>query len=322
MDERAFREINEKIISFYDLNISDILKVSKKSYLVKAENQTPYFFKKTGFNTLEKYLYLADLGINNILYPKLNNQNQYVSKIGMEYFYIADYIEKVPSVNEMKVLNLYKELRSLHSSTSFKRQLSPAFSRAKFEEITRQLDHKFIVIEEFVKSVESKDLTVFSMPILANYRYILDAKKELIRLQKLIIGAVKDRLSVEYSFIHNNPKLEHLLSYRGSRYLTSIENSKMGISSLDMAKLYIETEDLNIDFKSFIVDYYYQYNETFYYDYFRFLVLFIYIKRLVLNDLDYVSAQNFINVAESIKKYFTNFLDKQEQISEEDESYN
>lgn len=177
------------------------------------------------------------------------------------------------------------------------------------------------MIEDFVKSVESKDLTVFSMPILSNYRFILDAKKELIRLQKRIIGSVKDRLSVDYAFIHNNPKLDHLLSIHGMRYLTSIENSKMGISSLDMAKLYIESEELNIDFKSFIVDYYYQYEETFYYDYFRFLILFIYMKRLVLNDLDYVSAQNFINISNSIKKYFEIFLDKQEQISEEDNTY-
>lgn len=118
MDERTFREIDQKIITFYDFNISDIITISKKAYLLKTENQTPYFLKKTGFNTLEKYLYLSDLGINNILYPKLNKNNQYVSKVGLEYFYLSDYIEKVPTVKEMRVLNMYKELRTAHANTT------------------------------------------------------------------------------------------------------------------------------------------------------------------------------------------------------------
>ena len=153
---------------------------------------------------------------------------------------------------------MYKELRNIHSETSFKRQLKAENLRPKFEEITKQLDYKFSLIETFVRSVESKNLTVFSMPILSNYRYILDAKKELVRLQKMLIVQIKDKISVNYSFVHNNPKIDHLIYSNGSKYLTSIDHSKLGLSSLDMAKLYIETSDLGVDFKSYIVDYYYQ----------------------------------------------------------------
>lgn len=307
----------EQVVSFYNIDIKELIAISKHAYYGKSEKR-PYFIKNTIFNTGDKYSYLNELGVSNILYPEKNRNNEYVTKIENDYYFVAEYIEYSKTISDIKVINMYKELRTIHQMTSFKRQLDPATARPKFEEITRQLDYKFNLIENFVKSVESKNLTAFSMPILANYQYILDAKKELIRLQKMIIESVKSHLSIDYAFIHNNPKLDHLIQINGSRYLSSIDNSRIGISSLDMAKLYIETIDLKVDFKALIVDYYYSQNNDFEYNYFRFLVLYIYIKRLTINGLDYVSAQNFINMAGNVKKYFEIFLDKQEQVAEED----
>ncbi len=317
MNRNNYSEYENQVVSFYNINVKDLIAISKHAYFVKTDNR-PYFLKNTTFNTGDKYAYLKEQGVSNILYPEKNRNNEYVSKIQKEYYLVANYIEYSKAISDIKVINMYKELRNIHLTTNFKRQLDPATARPKFEEITRQLDYKFTLIENFVKSVESKNLTAFSMPILSNYQYILDAKKELIRLQKLIIESVKSHLSVDYSFIHNNPKLDHLIQIDGERYLSSIEHSRIGISSLDMAKLYIETIDLKVDFKSLVVDYYYSQNDDFQYNYFRFLVLYIYIKRLTINGLDYVSAQNFINIAANVKKYFEIFLDKQEQVAEED----
>lgn len=309
-------EHEKELVTFYNIDVQNLIAISKNAYYLKSSNNS-YFLKNTLFNTGDKYSYLRDQGVSNIIYPEKNRYNEYVSKVKGDYYLIADYLEYSKSISDIKVINMYRELRNLHMATTFKRQLDPATSRPKFEEITRQLDYKFNLIEDFIKSVENKPLTAFSMPILANYQYVLDAKKELIRLQKLIIESVKSRLSVDYSFIHNNPKLDHLIQFNGQRYLSSIEHSRIGISSLDMAKLYIETIDLKVDFKSLIVDYYYNQPDNFEYNYFRFLVLYIYVKRLTVSGVDYVSAQNFIGFANNIKKYFEIFLDKQEQVTEE-----
>ena len=211
---------------------------------------------------------------------------------------------------------MVNELQKLHEKTSFSRQLSPRTARPKFEELTAQLDYKFKLIEEFVRSVESKPLGVYSMPILSNYHHILDAKTELARLQKRLISRIKEKESVDYTFVHNNPKLDHLLNVRGARYLTSIENGKVGISSLDLAKFYLENEDLNIDMNSIIQKYFGKYDNDFYLDYFRYLVLFMSIKRIVVTDLDYISAQNFINSATSLKRYFDQFSITKKKVSE------
>jgi len=322
MEKSLLREINKDLVKLYEIDVCEIKKLTKKSYLVKDSDNTEYFIKKTNPFTSEKFKTLKEFGINNIIYPLNNKENKLVSSFGLDTYYLTPYKKTNNLISDMQVLNMYKELKHVHGTTSIKRQLTQEKLRPKFEEITRQLDYKFTLIEEFVRSVESKNLTIFSMPILSNYRYILDAKKELVRLQKLLIIQIKDKISVEYSIIHNNPKLDHLINTGGYRYLTSIDRSKLGLSSLDMAKLYIETEELNVDFKSYIVDYYYNYENTFYYDYFRFLILYIYIKRLKINNLDYVSAENFISTSNSIKKYFELFLDKQEQISNEENTNN
>ena len=141
------------------------------------------------------------------------------------------------------------------------------------------------------------------MPVLANYQYLLDVKKELIRLQKRIISSVKAKETIEYSFIHNNPKLDHLLNIQGNNFLTSIENSKIGLESLDVAKLYVENENLNIDYTGLLIERFNNIN-PFYYDYFRYMVLLLYVEGLVLSTDEYINAQMFINTTNSIKKYF------------------
>lgn len=320
--EKGLQEdVKNPIVKFYNIDIKNILKLTKKTSIIETNNSNMFFIKKIDQILEKKYLYLNEIGVYNILYPMKNKNDKLITKINNDYFFVKEYIKQNEYINDIKVLNMYKELRNIHQNTSFKRQLTEEKLRPKFEEITKQLDYKFSLIENFVRSVESKDLTIFSMPILSNYRYILDAKKELVRLQKMLIVQIKDKISVDYSFVHNNPKIDHLIYVNGSKYLTSIDHSKFGLSSLDMAKLYIETNELGIDFKSYIVDYYYNNETTFNYDYFRFLILYIYIKRLKLNRLDYVSAENFINTSNAIKKYFELFLDKKEEVEQGEQTY-
>ena len=84
---------------------------------------------------------------------------------------------------------------------------------------------------------------------------------------------------------------------------------------MDLAKIYIENENLNIDFKNIIREYFKNENNLFGYDYFRFLVLFILIKRINLTESNYINSTLFVQTSESIKRYFANFSDNQEEIN-------
>lgn len=311
------RAVRGLIDELYNINVTSSEDLTKKAAKIINEDGTTYFFKRTTFNAPQKYQFLASLGINNILFPLLNKNNQYVTKNKFNSFFISNFVNDYTLVPEVKAVNLVGELNKLHEKTSFSRQLSPQTARPKFDQLTAQLDYKFKLLEEFIRSVESKPLGVYSMPILSNYHYILDAKTELARLQKRLIGRIKEKESVDYTFVHNNPKLDHLLNVRGVRYLTSIENGKVGISSLDLAKFYLENEDLNIDMNSIIQKYFDKYDNDFYYDYFRYLVLFISIRRIVVTDLDYISAQNFINSSNSLKHYFEQFSVTKKKVNEQ-----
>lgn len=306
------RKITPIITDYYQIEVIKSDQHSPKSFKISTQSGKIYFLKNTTANAGEKYQFLSNQGINNVLYPILNRDRQFVTKVDENAFYLSDYVDNNYFVDEVKVVNMYRELHNLHLQTAFKRQLSSNTARPKFEEITRQLEFKFKNLEQFIRSVEMRKLSTYSMPILANYQHILNAKKELIRLQKRIISSIKERESVDYAYVHNNPKLDHLLVFRGSKYLTSLENGKIGISSLDMAKFYVENAHLNVDFKSLIIDYYQNEND-FYYDYFRFLVLFIYIKRIIIQDLDYISAQSFITNAKCIHRCYELFSDKKDE---------
>lgn len=301
-------KFKQNIKDEYDIDIYDLNIIGKNSYLLSDENNN-YFLKETSFNTLEKLQFLYNQGVNNILYPFLNKEQLFVSKVENKNIYISKYLDNKIILEEYRVKNMYDELNFLHDQTSFKKQLNPRKSRGRFDELSNQLDYKFKIIEEYIRSLESKELNPSMMPVLGNYQYILDCKKELIRLQKRIINSVKAKESINFNFVHNNPTIDHLLNTEGRMYLTSIDRGKIGISSLDMAKFYVENEYLDVDFRSLIKDYSIKYNNPFYYDYFRFLVLVIYIKKIKLNSDLLINVNTFIIVSNSIKKYFNNFKD-------------
>lgn len=320
--ENRLRKLSNSLVEYYEIPLEYIMRISHKSFKYKDETSKEYFLKVSPFNSSEKFKFLESLGIDNVLFPYLNKDDEYITKQKGDSYYLMDYYNQINLIPEVKAQNMLKELKKLHNSSVIKRQLSSRLARPKFEEITKELDYKFKIIENYVRSVEYENLNIFSMPVLGNYQYILDAKKELIMLQKRIINFVKAKEKVEYVYVHNRPSLDHILNIKGVNYLISAENGKIGVNSLDLAKFYIENEDLEVDFEELIIKDVFESDSNFYYDYFRFLILYILIKKIIISNEKYLTAQSFINVAESIRKYFNRFLDNNKNVSNQDESQN
>lgn len=310
--------LKQGLVQYYELNLNNNLELSRnssKSFILSSKEGNSFFLKETIPNALEKYHFLANQGVNNVLYPIMNKNNKYVTKDKNYSFYINNYYDSFVIKDEVKTANMLKELNLLHQMTKIKKQLRVNTARPKFDEVTNRLDFCFRVLEDYVRSIESKPLMDYSMPILSNYQYFLNAKIELIKLQKRIISSIKSKESVEYAFIHNNPHIDHLLNIKGINYLTSIEKGKIGLDSLDLAKIYVENDNLNIDFKELIKGYYKSENNPFGYDYFRFLVLLIFIRRINLTSSDYINSTIFTSTAASLRKYFEYFSDNQEEVN-------
>ena len=256
-------ELNNSISEKYNIKVHDIERLTNKSYKIVCDTRNCYFIKQVPKIVESKYVFLSNQGVNNVLYPILNNDRKYITDFNDKNFYVNDYIENIVSKEESRAYNMFNALDRLHSSTTIKKQLSTTNSRPKIEEITKQLDYKFVLIEQYIRGLETKPIDKYSMMVLEKYHIILNAKKELVTLQKKIILSIKDKNSVEYSFVHNNPKNDHLIMKNGYQFLTSITNGKIGVSSLDMAKFYIENSELNLDYKEIIFkDYYSQKNKN------------------------------------------------------------
>lgn len=312
MNDYKLRSINLDLIKYYEINLKDISQITLKSYKLVSENNNNFFLKETSKNILNKYHYLENIGISNILYPILNKDNKYVSNNNNQFFYITDFINEVKIREDVKSNSLFYELENLHNRTIIKKTLDPFKARNKFDEISNQLDYKYKIIESYIRQVESKPLNMFSMPVLENYHIILDAKKELIKLQKRLISSIKSRESVNYNFIHNNPSLDHILNVRGQNYLISLDKSKIGLDSLDYAKYYINNNHVNIDYKSLITNHYNSDEYLFNYIYFRYLVLYIYLMKINFTSEEHINSKNFENIALKIGKYFNDFSDNKE----------
>ncbi len=316
MNDYKLRSINLDLVKYYEINLKDISPITLKTYKLVSDNNNNFFLKETSKTILNKYHYLENIGVSNVLYPLLNKENKYVSSNNNQFFYVTDYINEVKIRDDVKSSALFYELENLHNRTIIKKTLDPFKVRIKFDEITNQLDYKFKSIESYVRQVESKPLNMFSMPILENYYLILDAKKELVKLQKRLISSIKSRESVNYNFIHNNPSLDHILNVRGQNYLISLDKSKIGLDSLDYAKYYISNNFIDVDYKTLILNHYDSDAYSFNYDYFKYLILYIYIMKINFTNEQQVNARNFENVTINISKFNNDFLDNKKQTSQ------
>lgn len=316
MNDYKLRSINLDLVKYYEINLKDISPITLKTYKLVSDNNNNFFLKETSKTILNKYHYLENIGVSNVLYPILNKENKYVSSNNNQFFYVTDYINEVKIRDDVKSSALFYELENLHNRTIIKKTLDPFKARIKFDEITNQLDYKFKSIESYVRQVESKPLNMFSMPILENYYLILEAKKELVKLQKRLISSIKSRESVNYNFIHNNPSLDHILNVRGQNYLISLDKSKIGLDSLDYAKYYISNNFIDVDYKTLILNHYDSDAYSFNYDYFKYLILYIYIMKINFTNEQQVNARNFENVAINISKFNNDFLDNKKQTSQ------
>ncbi|MBQ8292720.1 MAG: hypothetical protein IJ501_01180 [Bacilli bacterium] len=298
----------------YGIEINHNELITDKTYKIICENKNCYFVKKTKEELEDKYNFLLNQGVNNILYPLFNNKQKFITRSNQNAYYVNDYIDNYQLVKDSNAYNMVNALDKLHLSTVIKKQLSISKARPKFEELTEQLDYKFKLIENFIRKLETRSLNESSYVFLENYHIILNAKQHMIRLQKNIILSIKSNQSVEYVFLHNNPKIDHFIMSRGSGYLTSIDNSKIGIDGLDYAKFYIENHDLDLDFKKVLFDDNYSHKEDFYYNYFCFMVLFIYIKRINISNMNMINLEDFVQNCKSIDKFIHDFLNKNQEI--------
>ena len=299
----------------YNINLLSYAPITSKSIKAVTKDKEKIIIKKSKDKVKNKYLFLKNEGLDNIIYPFFNNKKDFITNYRNnnenlfcdECYYVMPYYDDNNVLNEKKAKDLLEQLQILHNKTAFNRKISIIKSKPKMEEIIKFLDYRFQLLEAYIRTVEAQKFDEFTIPILKNYHYILECKSILIDKNKKIVKAIKEEKSVTYCFLHNNPKLDHLIIYEGNKYLISIDNGVLGISSLDIAKFYIENNDINFDMNAHITEYFKQYDDDFYYDYFIFLVLFIYLKGLIIDDKGYITTQSFIFTTSSMKKFIKTF---------------
>ena len=166
------REIENKTRIFYGINLNNFKKITSKTYKIECQNNHCYIIKKTDLYSSEKYNFLYNQGIENVIYPLQNKYGKFVTKSDGEMFYLLNYYPETIVLPEIKANQMNTQLGNLHFNTYYKKQLSPKSSRKKMEDIYEYLQYKFNVLEVFVRTIEARPFDEYSITILKNYHYI------------------------------------------------------------------------------------------------------------------------------------------------------
>lgn len=301
------RNVILNVLQEYRIPGASYRNLTHKCTQITCCNGNKYLIKECNLYADARYNFLYGQNVSNVLYPLKNTDNKFITKANDRTYYILPYVDNFNVRDETKTNKLSSELNKLHINTTFRRELSPQTTRKKLEEIYNYLQYKFDAIEGFVRTVEARPYDEYSILILKEYHNILDSKKIMGKLNKKLVEHIKVRKTVDFSFVHNNPKLDHLLCSSDADFLISIEKGKIGIPILDIVKFYIESEDIQIDRKEIVNEYFMKYNDDFYFDYFCFFVMLYYIKGIIIIDKDYVSSQSFVYAGSKLKQFITDF---------------
>lgn len=292
----------QKIISwiknYYNLDVVKIQKITNKTLKVELSNNTIFIIKiiNKKINKIYEYLKLSD--VKNILYPK----DYFV--IDKTHFFIYQYIEEIYIPLNKKVLNLKDSLFILHQSTLIDKKLSSKEYKY-LKRIYEKLDYKFKMLESFVRTSESKPIKEdFEWIVLSKYNIFLNCKDYMYQLQKKIHTSIDNKESVKYALNHGNPDITHIINNN----FINFENSRLCIVVSDIAKFYVENSFININWKDTIKEMLIPYEGDFYKNYFKFLVLYIYMINLNINNTySYETLNAYIRISEKIKIFINTF---------------
>lgn len=195
--------------------------------------------EKTDCNINNLYNYLRVRNFNN--FPKLLEDNR--SDVN-----VFEYIEDCAIPKEQKIDDLMDVIASLHSKTSYMKEVTSDKYKEIYENILANVLYKEKFYNDIVTQIEgdlflspsSQLLLIYSNKIFASLDF---CKKELENWYNLVSEKKKQKVSL----IHNNLKLDHFIKNEQD-YLISWDNSKVDTPILDLVTLY-KNECLNFDFK-------------------------------------------------------------------------
>ena len=132
------RSIEPDIVKYYEININDYEPITLKAYRVGGDNGKEYVLKETNAVALQKYQYLYNQGVNNVIYPILNRNESFVTRANDSNYYISEYVKQIKIRNDTRVSNLYNELSILHQQTQIRKSLDPRKTTGKLDELSSQ----------------------------------------------------------------------------------------------------------------------------------------------------------------------------------------
>ena len=194
--------------------------------------------EKGNANIKEIFGYLKSRNFNK--FPKLLEDNR-------DAINVYEYLEDIGMPKEQKMDDLMEIIASLHTNTSYTKEVTEDKFKEIYENILSNIIYKEKFYNEIIEMCEEKKFPSPSEQLLlVNSSKIFSAldfsKKELNKWETLISDKKKQRVSL----IHNNLKLEHYIKNEND-YLISWDKSKIDTPIIDLVNLY-HNEGLNFDF--------------------------------------------------------------------------
>lgn len=224
-----------------------------------------------------KYVYKDSIFNKNIFeYLSLNNFTSFPKIIDDKYMYISN----IKIDDNILLDNLIKIISDLHSKTTIKKDIDSSNIYNYYKGLISKKLNEYN--ELFDKLIKMDYLNPGSYLLLINISVIFNA----LDLSLKYLEEFKDNSSsINYSYIHNNLSLKHIL-YNNSYYLISWDRSKFALSIKDLDNLYRNNYNL-ITIKDIINKYQNDINTNLLYS----LILI----PDSLNDLDYHKVINIID---------------------------
>lgn len=216
-----------------------IINTSNKDYVLKKKNEKVYKYHN----------YLSQRGFN--YYLPIYDMNR-------DGFYVYEYIYEYKIPYEQKANDLIKIVALMHSKTVYQKDVD----LQNYDDIYNNISNNIMFLKDYYSNLYDQIFlkryyTSYENIFMNNYSKInnvlLFCTEELDNWYSLVSNKKSERVSL----IHNNLKVEHLLSGE-QNYIISFDQAKIDTPILDIVKFY-KNEYNNLDFKEIFNTYLYHF---------------------------------------------------------------
>ncbi len=287
-------------------NLDKIISIIKMKNVYKLDTESSsYALKIINNNDFESNLKIIENSGLEYFVPLIYNKNsRKTTNYKRGTLYLTKWVDGNKDYYKNKINTLIRSVLDIHLKTAYAKKIDEDFLKKELNYINKSMISNINIYESFAREFEVKEFrNPFEWHFLMNYHRIYEVFKIYNQSIEKYREHIKEDKNMIFTIIHGKPTIEHLLESEFQKHFISIDNIKVSIPVFDIAMIFTNYADIDIEWNNVLNEVFNYYNNKTIQNLFFIITSWLLIDTLDIHSLSLKASSNSLEI-------YTNFLKK------------